>query len=150
MHHELHNVPAIKLKAIPFNNERVRWLTKRDRDRLIASYAPHVQPIITLLAFHGLRSQTALQLQWSVDGIDMERQAIRLHHTKNAVIQSVPMHPPVFALLRPIWEARGRRAKGHVFPNKSGRPYQDTSKARIPGGKSSQTGSRHRAQARRH
>lgn len=60
VHHELHDLPPIRIKAIPFDNERVRFLTKGDRDRLIDAYAPHAQPIITLLAFHGLRVQTAL------------------------------------------------------------------------------------------
>lgn len=134
VHHEIHQVPAIKIKAIPFDNQRVRWLTKSDRDRLVGSYAPHVQPIVTLLAFHGPRTQTALQIQWGVDGVDMERQAIRLNHTKNAVIRSVPMHPRVHGLLVPMWEARGCPSKGHAFLNSRGRPYQDTSKAKIPGG----------------
>lgn len=118
VHHELHGLAPIKIKAIPFDNERVRFLTKEDRDRLIASYAPHVQPIVTMLAFHGPRVQTALQIQWGVNGIDMGREAIRLNHSKNAVIQSVPMHPRVKEMLLPIWVQRGQPTKGHVFLNK--------------------------------
>lgn len=134
VHHELHDLPPIKIKAIPFDNERVRFLTKGDRDRLIDAYAPHTQPIITLLAFHGPRVQTALQMPWGVNGVDMEQEAIRLNHTKNAVIQSVPMHPRVKTMLLPLWEAAGCPAKGHVFLNKHGQPYQDTRIATIPGG----------------
>jgi hypothetical protein len=63
VYHELHDIPPLRIKAIPFNNERVRFLSKEDRDRLIAAYSPHIQPIITMLAFHGPRIQTALQLQ---------------------------------------------------------------------------------------
>ena len=45
-----------------------------------------------MLAFQGPRIQTALQIQWGVDGIDMKERSIRLNHSKNAVIKSVPMH----------------------------------------------------------
>jgi integrase len=134
VHHELHDLPPIKIKAIPFDNERVRFLNKGDRDRLIDAYAPHTQPIITLLAFHGPRVQTALQMPWGVNGVDMQQEAIRLNHTKNAVIQSVPMHPRVKTMLLPLWEAGGRPTKGHVFLNKHGQPYQDTRIAKVPGG----------------
>ncbi len=134
VHHEVHDLPPIKIKAIPFDNERVRFLTRGDRDRLIDAYAPHTRPIITLLAFHGPRVQTALQMPWGVEGVDMEQESIRLNHTKNAVIQSVPMHPRVKAILLPLWEGAGRPTKGHVFLNKHGQPYQDTRLAKIPGG----------------
>lgn len=134
VHHRSHGLPAIKIEAIKFNNERVRFLSKDDRDRLIGSYASHVQPIATMLAFHGPRVQTALQIQWGVDGVDMIREAIRLNHSKNAVIRSVPMHPRVKQMLLPIWIQRGQPTKGHVFLNRHGEPYQDTRLAPIPGG----------------
>ncbi|AEG50327.1 integrase family protein [Sphingobium chlorophenolicum L-1] len=131
---ELHDLPPLRIKAIPFDNERVRFLTKEERDRLIASYAPHIQPVITMLAFHGPRIQTALQMSWGVKGVDMERETIRLTHTKNAVIQSVPMHPRVKEVLMAIWERRGRPMKEHVFLNRFGQPYKDSRLSPIPGG----------------
>ncbi|WP_255326251.1 site-specific integrase [Sphingobium sp. EM0848] len=134
VHHELHDLPPFKIKAIPFDNERVRFLTKGDRDRLISAYAPHVRPIITMLAFHGPRIQTALQMPWGVKGVDMQQEVIRLNHTKNAMTQSVPMHPRVKEVLSPIWEEQGNPLKGYVFLNRFGQPYQDTRLARIPGG----------------
>ncbi|WP_150295315.1 tyrosine-type recombinase/integrase [Sphingobium estronivorans] len=133
-HRELHDLSPLRIKGIPFDNERVRFLAKEDRDRLIASYAPHIQPIITMLAFHGPRIQTALQIAWGVNGVDMGRGTIRLNHTKNAVIQSVPMHARIRQELLPIWEKRGWPAKGHVFLNRFGKPYQDTRLSPAPGG----------------
>ncbi|GLV28067.1 hypothetical protein TomTYG75_05910 [Sphingobium sp. TomTYG75] len=134
VHHDLHDLPPLRIKAIPFNNERVRFLSKEDRDRLIAAYSPHIQPIITMLAFQGPRIQTALQIPWGVDGVDMKERSIRLNHSKNAVIKSVPMHSRVFDVLWPIWEKRGQPTNGHVFLNRFGKPYSDTRKAKIPGG----------------
>lgn len=133
IYRELHDLPPFRIKAIPFDNERVRFLTKDDRDRLIAAYASHIQPVIIMLAFHGPRIQTALQLPWGVKGVDMEREAILLNHTKNAMIQSVPMHPRVKEVLLPIWEKRGKPMNGHVFLNRFGEPYKDTRLGTIPG-----------------
>lgn len=101
-HHHEHGLDSIKIKTIPFNNERVRWLTKDERDLLISCYAPHIQPAITMLAFHGPRVQDALQIQWGPEGIDFEREAIKINHEKTAKIQWVPMHPRVESVLRPI------------------------------------------------
>ena len=134
VHYDLHDLPPLRIKAIPFNNERVRFLSKEDRDRLIGAYSPHIQPIVTMLAFQGPRVLTALQMQWGVEGADMERGSIRLYHSKNSVIQSVPIHPRVRDVLYPLWEERGRPLKGHVFLNRFRKPYQDTRKAKTPGG----------------
>lgn len=134
VHRDLHSLDMVKIKPIPFENERVRWLEKDERDRLIASYVPHVQPIAVMLAFHGPRCQTALQIQWGTQGIDMKRGAIRFYHTKNGVVSNVPMHDRVRDVLLPIWEDRGRPKSGHVFLNRFGEPYQDTRLAPIPGG----------------
>ena len=84
VYHELHDLPPLRIKAIPFNNERMRFLSKVDRDRLIAAYVPHVQPIITMLAFQGPRIQTALQMPWGVEGVDMDEGSIRLNHSKRS------------------------------------------------------------------
>lgn len=134
VHHERLELDPIKIKAIPFNNERVRWLPIAQRDHFIGCYAKHVQPIIKMFAFHGPRTQTALQIQWGVSGVDMEREAIMLSHSKTGVDQAVPMHPQVHAVLLPIWQARGHPSRGHVFLNKHGHPYQDTTKVKTPGG----------------
>ena len=64
----------------------------------------------------------------------MQEGSIRLNHTKNAIIRSVPMHPRVMNVLRPIWKKRGRPTKEHVFLNRFGKPYRDTRKAKIPRG----------------
>jgi hypothetical protein len=109
----------------------VRFLSKEDRDWLIAAYSPHIQPIITMLAFQGPRIQTALQIPWGIDGIDMKERSIRLNHSKNAVIKSVQMHPRLFDALEPIWEKRGQPTKGHVFLNRFGKPNSDTRKSNI-------------------
>ena len=54
---ERHDLPPVKIKAIAFDNQRIRFLSHAERDRLIGLYAPHVQPIATMFAFQGPRTQ---------------------------------------------------------------------------------------------
>lgn len=133
-HRTATGLDPVKIKAIPFNNQRVRWLTEEERDLLIRSYAAHVQRVIFVLAFQGPRVQDALQIQWGTQGVDLQRDAIKLNHEKTSTFQWVPMHERVRSVLLSIWEERGRPSSGHVFLNRRGVPYQDMRAARILGG----------------
>ncbi len=133
-HNELYGVAPCKIPPIKFKNQRVRWLRLDERDRLIASYPKHVQPIILMLAFHGPRTQDALQIQWGVQGVDMIDERITFDYRKTDTTIYVPQHPRVNEALQSLWEARGKPEGGHVFLNRLGKPFQDTRKAPIPGG----------------
>lgn len=134
VHRSEHGMDAIHLKGIKFKNQRVRFLSLDERDRLISAYAPHVQPIATLLAFQGPRVQTALQILWGPRGVDMENRSILFEHSKTSTLQAVPMHERVYHALLPLWTGAGRETGRHVFLNSRGVPYQDTRKSKIPGG----------------
>ena len=131
---ERHDLPPVKLKAIPFDNQRIRFLSHAERDRLIGLYVPHVQPIATMFAFQGPRTQEALQLQWGAGGVDLTRGTIFFARTKTGNPRSVAIHPRVEAMLRLLWEKRGRPEEGHVFLNRLGKPYTDTRDLVIQGG----------------
>jgi hypothetical protein len=79
---ERHDLPPIKLKPIPFDNQRIRFLSHAERDRLIEAYVPHVRPIATMFAFQGPRTQEALQLLWGAGGVDLARGTIFCARTK--------------------------------------------------------------------
>jgi integrase len=124
----------IKIAAIKFKNERIRFLSPDERDLLISCYPPHVQPIILVLAFQGLRTQEALQLKWGLQGVDVESGTIWIEDTKTETVRLVPMHPRVREILMELWLAQGKPSSGSVFVNRLGKPYQDTRKAKIQGG----------------
>ena len=125
---------AIKIPSIPFSNERVRFLSRADRDRLIGCYVSHVQPIATLLAFQGPRTQEALQLHWGSGGVDLVHGTIYFSRTKTGNPRTVSIHPRVDDCLRKLWEAMGRPSGGHVFLNRLGEPYTDTRDLQVQGG----------------
>lgn len=129
-----HGLAAIKIPSIPFDNQRIRFLSKPDRDRLIDSYSEHTKPIATMLAFQGPRNQEALQSQWGINGVDMERRTIFFPRTKTGNPRSVAMHKRVHSVFEPIWIERGRPECGHVFLNRRGQPYTDTRDLEVQGG----------------
>jgi integrase len=132
--HDQHDLPPFKLKAIPFDNQRIRFLSFEDRDLLIGSYAPHVRPIATVFAFQGPRTQEALQLVWGARGVDMARKTLFFPRTKTGNPRTVAMHPRVLAVLEELWLVRGKPKSGHVFLNRSGKAYTDTRDLRVQGG----------------
>lgn len=134
VHRGEYQLDPVRLKGIKFKNQRVRFLSLAERDRLIGSYASHVQPIATMLAFHGPRVQTALQIRWGAMGVDMDNRSILFQHSKTSTIQAVPMHDRVYQTLLPLWLMAGCESGRHVFLNSRGVPYQDTRKSKIPGG----------------
>jgi integrase len=134
VYHDKHDLPPFKLKAIPFDNQRIRFLSYEDRDRLIGSYSRQVQPIATMFAFQGPRTQEALQSVWGAKGVDMERGTIFFPRTKTGNPRTVAMHPRVVAMLHPLWAERGRPQAGHVFLNRKGKPYTDTRDLKVQGG----------------
>jgi integrase len=130
--HERLDLPAVKLKTIPFKNQRVRFLTSEEQDRLLASYAPHVQPIALVLCYQGARTQEALQLRWSE--VNFDRNTIWFSRTKSKIPRTNPMHPKVAGALKVLWEKAGRPVSGNVFLNRLSEPYTDTRDLKVQGG----------------
>lgn len=120
VYHDKHDLPPFKLKGIPFDNQRIRFPSHVDRDRLIASYAKHFQPIATIFAFQGPRTQEALQLIWGAGGADMDRGTLFFPRTKTGNPRTVAIHPRVKAVLQPLWVERGQPMSGHVLLNRFG------------------------------
>jgi integrase len=119
--------PAIP--HVKFDNERVRYLTKPQRDALLAAYAPHVQPIALTLCFQGCRTQEALQLLCG--DVDLERETLWFGRTKTGEPRTVTLHPRVLAAIKAI--KRGA-STDHVFQSARGRAYSDTRDYKLPGG----------------
>jgi integrase len=123
-----HEVPAVKLPAVKGANGEVRaiYLPDAPRRRLLAAYNPHAACPVLLLAYQGMRTQEALQLDWR--RVDFDRRTINLPawETKSARGRTIAMHPRVDALLFGLWSAVGKPEFGRVFRGAKGIPYADT------------------------
>ena len=123
---------APRLPRIAFKNQRVRWLTIPQADRLVESYAAHVQPIARMLRLQGCRTQECLQILWP--NVDLGRGTLYFERTKNGEARTVKMHHLVTRDLRKMWRARKKPDSGHVFLNRLGEPFADTRLYKFPGG----------------
>lgn len=121
-------VPPIKLPGVKGSSgiERAIWLPDDQRRQLLASYNAHAAGPVLLLAYQGLRTQEALQLDWR--WVDFNRCAIHLvaGETKAGKGRTVTMHPRVEELLLQLWTEAGQPIIGRVFKSARGRPYADT------------------------
>jgi integrase len=103
--------PVIARPAQPAG--RVRWITHQEADHLIASAAPHLQPLVIFLLCTGARLSEALYLDWRF--VDLTRgqvifanQAAGGYGTKSDESRSVPLHPRAVAALANLpWDRRG-------------------------------------------
>lgn len=123
--------PAIPGVKVP-TDERVVYLTDKEREALLAAYNEKAGPVALVLAYQGLRTQEALRLNWR--HVDLTRQSIYIanlgkdseNRTKTRKGRSVPMHPRVHIMLAELWEKMGKPEMGTVFISRRGKPYRDT------------------------
>lgn len=123
-----HGAAAPRLPSVKGGGgaDRAVYLAEDERRRLLAAYNPHASCPVLLLAYQGMRTQEALQLDWR--RVDLDRRTIYLPagETKSERARTVPMHPRVDALLFGMWHAAGQPAEGPVFLSARGKPYADT------------------------
>jgi integrase len=96
--------------------ERVRWLTPEEAERLIEACSPHLRPLVLFLLYTGARAGEALWLDWR--SVDLSRVHVSFAKTKNGKARGVPLHPRVVAAL-----ANLPHREGDVFRKPDGRPY---------------------------
>jgi integrase len=119
-------------RAEKASNKRIRHLTDAEANRLVAAYAPHVQPIATVLRWQGLRIGEALRISWL--HINWEKNSIFIPDTKNGEPRTVVLHKKARASLHRLWVSRGSPTEGPVFLTNRGMPYRDPRGYKVPSG----------------
>jgi integrase len=114
------------------SNKRMRHLTPEQADRLVAAYAPHVQPIVTVLRWQGLRIGEALRADWA--HVNWQADSIFVPESKNGEPRTVTMHKKTRAALHRLWISRGSPGEGSLFLTNKGLPYRDPRDYKVPSG----------------
>jgi integrase len=114
------------------NNKRLRFLLSDQANRLVASYAKHVRPIVTMLRWQGPRIGEALRLEWV--HINWSANSIFIAEAKNGEARTLTMHKRTRAALHRLWVSRGSPKDGRVFLTHRGLPYADARKSKFPSG----------------
>jgi integrase len=97
--------------------DRVRWLTLEEANRLIACCNKHLRPLIIFLLYTGARAGEAVWLDWH--NVDLQRAHVVFPKTKNGEARGVPLHQRVVTAL-----ANVAHRQDEVFRRPDGLPYE--------------------------
>ena len=79
-----------KIRLLSGENQRDRWLTRKETDRLIAAAAPHLKALIRFALATGCRAREITGLEWA--RVDLRRKTAWLDQTKNGTPRGVPLN----------------------------------------------------------
>jgi integrase len=79
-----------KIKMLPGEVERDRWLTHEEAERLLAESPPHLVALIRFALATGCRAREITGLEWN--RVDLARQTCWLNQTKNGTPRGVPLN----------------------------------------------------------
>jgi integrase len=112
--------PFKKGKRLMFkeNNQRLRFLTEEEIDRLIDACNPHLKPIVETALHTGMRRGELLGLQWE----QIRNGFIYLTETKSAKSRQIPINDHVAGVFKNIRQKHGLKSE-YVFCDSQGRRF---------------------------
>jgi integrase len=108
---------ALILERPSVPEDRVRWLTLEEANRLIEACAAHMRPLVIFLLYTGARAGEALWLDWRT--VDLARAHVVFPKTKSGEARGVPLHHRVVTAL-----ANLMHRQDEVFRRPDGLPYE--------------------------
>lgn len=115
--------PVKLIKFEKENNQRVRYLTHEEIQRLIEGAKPHLKPIILTALHTGMRRGEILKLKW--EHVNLKIRVIAINHTKNQEGKQIPIDRVLYDTFNGL---PSKLQAEYVFMNRKGRPYQDIKK----------------------
>jgi integrase len=108
--------PMERLRFLPENNARLRYLSIDECNRLLDScFASHIRAMVTMALHTGMRRGEILNLTWQ--DIDLDSGSITIRDSKNGQPRHIPMDSTVRDLLSGYIPTSG---SSHVFSCASG------------------------------
>jgi integrase len=87
-----------KIRLLPGEVERDRWLTREEADKLIKVCSPHLAALVRFALATGCRAREITGLEWN--RVDLDRRTAWLNHTKNGTPRGVPLNADAIAVLK--------------------------------------------------
>jgi len=113
-----------KVKPLPENNKRLRYLTVEECHRLINASVPHLKPIVITALNTGMRKGEILGLRW--ENVDLVHGFILLDQTKNNERREIPINQT----LRETFKHLPRRLDSpYVFIDEKGNRFKDVKRS---------------------
>ncbi len=109
---------ARKVKILPGENKRLRYLSIEECQRLLDCCAPHLEPVVLVAVHTGMRKGEILNLKW--EQVDLRHGFILLDKTKNGERREIPIDNT----LKKLFTNMPRSFESeYVFVDKNGKPY---------------------------
>ncbi len=113
-----------KVKSLPEDNKRLRFLTKDECQSLIRECSPHLQPIVITALNTGMRKGEILGLRWNQ--VDLNHGFILLDKTKNGQRREIPISQTLKNTLQGLTI---KIDSPYVFIDNHGKRYGDVKKS---------------------
>ncbi|MCH8208651.1 MAG: site-specific integrase [Nitrospinae bacterium] len=110
-----------RVKLLPENNKRLRYLSREEVQDLIDACKPHLKPIVVTALNTGMRKEEILSLEWDKH-IDLNHGFILLDKTKNGDRREIPINQTLRKTLQGIVR---RLDSPYVFTDKEGNRFQN-------------------------
>lgn len=110
-----------RVKLLPENNRRLRYLSKEECQRLIDNCNGNTKPIVITALNTGMRKGEILSLKW--DNVDLKHGFILLDITKNGERREIPINETLRGVLQGI--PRRLDVPYVFYDNTTGKPYKD-------------------------
>jgi len=110
-----------RVKLLPENNRRLRFLSRVEGQALINACEPHLKPIVITALNTGMRREEILSLEWEKH-VDLKHGFILLNRTKNGERREVPINQT----LKGVFQGLVRHINSfYVFTDSAGRRFRD-------------------------
>jgi len=109
---------AVQIPKEKEMNDRIRFLSYEEQERLLAEYPEYIRPLFITLCYQGLRLSEALRLK--TNHINLEANTLLVDQSKNGKRRIMPLHERTSIILTPF-----PPAGSFMFTNKQGVPYAD-------------------------
>lgn len=113
-----------KVKMIPEQNQRLRFLSEEECQQVVIACSPHLKPIVITALNTGMRKEEILSLRWDKH-IDLRHGFILLDKTKNDERREIPINDAVSATLQSLVR---RIDSPYVFTDSAGQRFWDVKK----------------------
>jgi integrase len=117
---QLETNPAQFIKKLRENNERVRFLSEAETERLLDALPKKYRAVVTFAILTGLRRGEIFKLEWQ--DVDLEGRILTVREPKEGKIKRLPISEPVYGLLASLASPFGDGV-GHEHPHERVFPF---------------------------
>jgi site-specific recombinase XerD len=118
--------PASRIKRKAEHNDRIRFLSAKEEEKLIAvirEFWPHYLPAFLISIHTGMRASEQFGLEWPA--VSLARKLITLHRTKGGKTRHIPLNSVALDALKELSHRSGHHSPhGHVSLNTEGQPLR--------------------------